>query len=421
MNKQAEIDWPLVMKLFAGGALTGAGLGAGTSFMRYLQSLQDQARTDTSSDDDVLYLNLPDRQMPAGRRRKMASTATFATGGLAGILGTLLAYNAVRGAYQKVRKKQLQRELDQAQQIYLGSLTPGMGKAASQFSALSKGVGSAYLALILAALGSGVVANRVLQKQFPPVKNPNRQRPRKIVIRSPREEEQTLQAQDGVTPDALEGLVRTASQFPKVASADAGLVDLIHAVAQGRGDEFVNNVAQVGVEAALDLVKGARHTKSSNLNRNLAMTWICSEPMVATAMEPLIAAEFHDGGGAWLTKLAMRVEPRFHADLVGLSESAVQGSRRAFYAPLTQGRKIAMDIGPGMFETALLSKSLGAILGNGADQTEEGDASKGKQPGSSDTPVSRDSSPVDVELGGDEAKRFWNTYGSAVDNAVAKV
>lgn len=441
MKKQAAIDWPLVMKMFAGGALTGAGVGAGSSFLRYLQSLRDRTQTDTAADDDVLYLDIPETPVkPSKPQRKAASTMTYATGGLAGILGTLLAYNAVRGAYQKARKKQLQKELDQAQQIYVGDLGTQrtFAKGASQFGALSKGVGSAYLALFLAALGSGVVANRMLQKQFPPTKSPNRQRPRKIVVRtrkSPEEaEEKTLVSDKAITPDALEGLVRTNLNMPKVANADGSLADLVAAIAAGRGDEILKNAAEYGLDSALDLVKGARHDKVSSLQHNLAITWLCTQPYLSEAIQPLAAAEFQDAGGEWYVKAAAFIPEQYHDDLVGLTEAATRESRKAFYAPLLEGRKIAMDLGGGLLETALLSRGIGSILG-GKPQGEEpapGDGQdsganleqsrhKNKLPGSTDTPVSDESTPPDLELDSDQAKRFWAQYGGSIDSAVAKV
>lgn len=436
MKKQAEIDWSLVMKLFAGGALTGAGLGAGTSFMRHLQNLRDQTRQDTSLDDDVLYLNLPERPpKPTTGRRKVASTSTFAAGGMAGILGTLLAYNAVRGAYQKARKKRLQQELDQAQNIYLTSLSPGdMGKQASQFGMLSTGVGSVYLALLLSALGSGVVANKILQKNFPAHKNPNRMRPRKIVVCSPHaegEDERTLVSKNEITPDALEGLVRTDLDMPKVANADGSLADLVAAVASGRGAEFKDHLENLGLETALDLVKGARHEKVSSFRRNLALTWICSDPMVSEAIAPLAAAEFQEGGGEWVMKTAAEIEDKYQPALCGLVEASAQKLRQTFYAPVMAHRKLAMDLGSGsgMLENVLLAKSLSAILGDKKPQddgsghvdSEAPGSSKAPQPGATDTPVSVDSTPPDVELSNQEAKNFWEQYGPAVDSAVARV
>lgn len=431
MKKQAEIDWPTVMKLFAGGALTGAGLGAGTSFMRYLQSLKDQTAVDTSADDDVLYLTLPDKQPKPMMRGKRASTATFATGGLAGVLGTILAYNAVRGMYQKQRKKQLQQELDQAQNIYLGNLTgPGLPgdqmKQASQFGTITKGVGSLYLALFLAALGSGVVTNRMLQKQFPAVKNPNRNRPRKVVVRSQNSlggvDDRALTSDQPITPDALEGLVRTDLQMPKVANADCSLADLVGAVASGRGEEFRDNLRTHGLEIALDLVKGARHEKASNLHRNMAITWVCTDPMVSEAIQPLVAAEFQEGGGEWYVKAAAEIPEQYHDALVGLVETSTQDTRRAVYAPIASRCKVAMTELTSPLEGMMLARGLGSLLSATKEEQQPKDTVKHKKPTTrSDTHVSEDSGPIDVELDNDAAQKFWGRYGADIDSAIAKV
>jgi len=91
MNKQAVIDWPTVLKLMGGGAMLGTGIGAGSSLVNYLSNLNAKAKAkqDTSRDDDVLYLDLPSKPLPAVPGVKQAasgSPATFAFGGL----GTML-------------------------------------------------------------------------------------------------------------------------------------------------------------------------------------------------------------------------------------------------------------------------------------------------------------------------------------------
>lgn len=422
MKKQAAIDWPLVLKLFAGGALTGAGLGAGSSFLRHLQTLQAQAKPDSAADDDVLYLDVPETPEVAGQpRRKRASTMTFAAGGLSGILGTILAYNAVRNAYQKARKRQLQSELDASQQIYLGDLGAQrdlVKGASSQFSALNKGVGGVYLALFLAALGSGVVANRLLQKQFPALKSPNRNRPRKIVVRSRKPEgvadEQTVMSGNEVTPDALEGLVRTNLQMPKAANADGSVADLVGAIADGLYPQVKSALTCHGLDYTLDMVKGARHAKVGALRHNLALTCLCADPLLSEAIQPLVASEFHDAGGEWCMKLAAHVPEEYQDSLAQLSEALLHDTRKAIYAPLMSMHKVSMDLGPGTLETALLAKSLGSIL---SDQGNNGQ----RQPGTMDTPVSTESSPPDIEMTDDEAKNFWARYGNDVDNALKKV
>ena len=421
MNKQAAIDWNTVLKLLAGGAVTGAGLGAGTSYLRYLKALNEQASADTSADDDVLYLDLPSRPQVAAGRRKRASTGTFAMGGLAGILGTIVAYNAVRDLYQRSQKKRLQKELDQAQNIYVGDLSTqsGLAKGASQFSPLTKGVGTLYLAGILAALGSGVVANRLLQKTFPPIKSPNRGKPRKIVVRSKSpEDEEVITPKEGVNPDSVEGLVRSNLVMPKEAHADGMTADLVVAAAMGRCEEIRDNISSYGLDAALDMVKGARFEDPGLLRKHLAVTWLCNDPFVSTAMEPLIAAEFYDRT-PWACKLAAHVPEQYHENLMNLVGAACRDVRHNVF------KKIAAFIQtPDVFakqastlETMLLANTLRSVLDDKPEPEPE------KKPGhQSNVPISEDS-PVlpDVELSDDEAKKFWGQYGKMIDNTIEKV
>jgi hypothetical protein len=439
MNKQATIDWPTVLKLFGGGALTGAGLGAGTSLVRYLQSLNETANQE--KDDDVLYIDLPKKNQPMANRRmqsapKWASAntvGTFAMGTTAGLLGTFLAYKAVRDAYQRSRKEQLQKELDAAHHLYLGNLgtSSELQKAASQFGLLTKGVGMGYLALLASALGSGVVANRMLQKFFPPIQRPGGDRPRKVIIRSEDPDQDVVEEPDGgVTPDATEHLVRTSLANPKAASVDGGLADLIAAAAQGRCDEIRENVS-IGVDFMFDAVKGARHEKTSSVNRNLAITWVSTDPLVSEAIQPVLAAEFHDMSPG-LFKMASYVPREYHNSLVGVVESATQEVRRSIYSKLAThipavksagaaGAVIASDL----LEYLLLSQGLKNTMSENQGSVQ----GHNRQPNHIATPMSKDSPNMadhnkglpDYQIEDADAQQFAQKYGPSIDNAMQRV
>lgn len=415
----STIQWPLVAKLFAGGALTGAGLGAGSSVLRYLKSLEEQAQPDTSADDDVLYVNLRRKKKESPdktRRPKSATSATFATGGLAGILGAMLAYNQVRSAYQSARRKRLQTELDDAQQLYLDTLSSesDLSKAASDFGFLSKGVGSAYLALLLAALGSGVAANQLLKKQFPAVQPGMRNRPRKIVVRSDEDAPPSeVQTNLDVTPDHLEGLVRTTLDYPKSASVDGSLADLVGAVACGRTNELRAGILDVGADGVLDLVKGARSHDPGGLRHELAVTLVCCDPLISEAMSPLIAAEFLDGGGSGYAKLASALPEADQAELLHFPELMAQQTRRAYYEPWAGfGKKMAMTDAP--IEAYLLSRSLQQLLGDDSKPSREE-----VTPRDTNTAPGQQTSEPSVEMSGLTARDFWQRYGDTLDKAMA--
>lgn len=440
MKKQADIDWPTVLKLFAGGALVGGGLGAGTSFFRYLNDLKQRAQPDTGVDDDVLYLHLPKAPaaIPGMKMSSANTTGTFITGGVGGVLGTILAYNAVRNLYQKQRKKKLQEELDRSQNIYLGNLSTQSEKQkqASQFGMLTKGVGGVGLALVLAALGSGIAANRLLTKQFPAIKKPNRDRPRKIVIMRDKpkdtdEEPEPEVVKGNVSPDMLENVARTSMNMPKVANADGCLADLVGAVAAGRGQEIKENILDLGVESTLDLIKGARFEKVGSLRRNLAFTWIANDPVVSTAMGPLIAAEFQEGGGEWFMKAAREIPREYHDALVGMAEAGTQECRAAIYKNFQKfdGVKQAAGLASnGLMRSILLAGGVGALLDNdrpaqptGQPMGQSTASDTTDSPGDTNTPESQDSELPDVELSDEHAKRFWEQNRGLIDRAIQKV
>ncbi len=450
MKKQADIDWGMVAKLFAGGALTGAGVGAGTSLVRYLQTLNDKAnqQKDTAYDDDVLYINLPRKDQPMANRRaptgpKYASTntvGTFTTGTMAGLLGTYMAYNAIRNMYQKHRKQQLQDELDRAQNVYLGGLTDSsqLQKNAAQFSTLTKGFGTAHLALLLSAVGSGIVANRMLQKFFPPIQRPGGDRPRKIVVRSQNTGAEQVTEPEEVTPDAVESTVRTALSNPKIASADCGIADLVAAAAQGRSEEIRDNL-YLGVDFMFDSVKGARHQKVSGLSRNLAVSWVSADPMVSAAISPVVASEIHEMSPG-LFKLASHVSREFHDDLVGMVGASACEVRRAIYAKISSKLPVfpeksagaaAAIIGSDILQALLLNSSMHSALGdNGSRGQNQGqDTSRNRTPGHTNTPISKDSPDMarynkgvtQFEIEDDDAKQFMDKNGPAIDSALRKM
>ena len=346
MNKQAAIDWPTVLKLMGGGALLGTGVGAGSALVNYLSNLnaKAKARQDTSRDDDVLYLDLPARPaapVPGTKVAAAGSPATFAFGGLGTMLGAYLAYNAVRGAYSNVRRKQLQKELDAAQHAYLGGLDQSaqMQKAAAAFSGINKVVGSGYLAGLLTILGSAVLANKVLQKQFPdrPQRHPHQ--PRKIVIRTLRGDgmDKEVPAAGAITPDATENLTRL--NMANLKSASWGLTDLVAHAALGGCQEFKRNVETLGLDSALDLIKGASEREVSPIAENLAISWIAHDPLVSEAIQPYLAAQlFEDSPTFAKAASALANSPDIDEgdleDLIGLTEVVAQTTREACFAPV---------------------------------------------------------------------------------------
>ena len=333
-TKQAGVDWPSVLKMLAGGAFVGTGIGAGTSLINQLGNLRQESAPEPE-DKNTLYLNLPPRPAPAKSRRiknasDQNSAATFALSGAGAIAGTYMAYNVIRNAYQNARKRQLAKELDSAHNVYLGKLSDSaeLGKSASQFPALSRGVGAAYLALLLTGVGSGIVANKVLNKQFPTIKEPERFGPKRIVIRSKAPDDDTSPGEDKeANTDEIEGLLRYHMADEKRAAV-SGFADLVAAAAQGRCQEIQDNIEDV--DTLMDLVKGASYDSVDPWKKNLAITWLAADPEISETLAPVLASEFADSCPG-LFKLACYITPKVGRKLTGLVKAAVAQTRQAVY------------------------------------------------------------------------------------------
>lgn len=340
-TKQAAVDWPTVLKLMGGGAALGTGVGAASTLVQYLNNLNMRAKKkrDTSLDDDVLYLNLPAAKEASVKSadNDRGTAATFAFGGLGSLMGAYLAYNLVRSQAAKIRRQQLQGELDNAQNTYLTGLA-GV-KQASQFSGVSKVVGSGYLAGLLTILGSAILTNKILQRQFPSGREGRSTQPRKIVIRSQKPGMEKEIPAVGTSPDAMENLARLNLANQKSASA-WGLTDLVAAVGQGRGAEIKEMVKTAGLDAAMEITKGASDEEYSRLGENLAISWLAHDPLMSEALAPYLAAQFHNDSPTFSKAAAALlanpdVDPQELDELVGLTEVVAREVRKEAFANIT--------------------------------------------------------------------------------------
>lgn len=431
MKKSAEIDWSTVGKMMAGGAMAGAGTASVVSLLRYLQDLRTRAaqtqRPDTAWDDDVVYVNLPPRTKGASDGSNTA--ATFAFGGLGGLLGTLLSYNLVRDLYHKQRKRQLQGDIDKAQQIYLDRLSP-VKEASGQFSTLTKGVGSAWLLALLTTLGSAVVSNRVLSAKYPALKSPNRDKPRKVVIRrtpagAPAEE--TVDNVDG-TPEATEALLRN-HLANKTASHASGMADLVAAVSHGRGDEVLEALGQGGLDGLFAVVKGASAVESPLFKRDLAATWVAARPGLSDAVRPLLAAEFqaaHPGEYDVICKLAARDSEIVGEQLSVLAQLAVEVNRdrRADrWRPALSKSASADMLGllPGPLDTVGVANELANLLTvNNETETEQPASTLASASSRESTPITQHKKGLDFEMDDEAALDFARHHGDAIDGVLRK-
>lgn len=425
-SKQAGVDWPSVLKMLAGGAFVGSGIGAGTSYLNQLGNLKEDAAPE-QDDKNTLYINLPGKQTqvpPAKGTKKRASdensAMTYALGGVGAIAGTYMAYNVIRNAYQNSRKRQLQKELDQAHQVYMGKLgdQASLEKGASQFPMLSKGVGMAYMALLAAGVGSGIVANKILDKQMPPIEEPNRFEPKRIVIRTKNDqdggEDKEASIDVEIGPDEIEGLLRYHLEDAKRASI-SGFNDLVSAAAQGRCQDVHDNIGDL--DTLFNMVKGAGLEVVDPWKRNLAITWLSTEPEISETLAPVLAAEFADACPG-LFKMASHTEPRVHKALVGLVKAAVSQTRRAVHQTVWSQVKMAETMFdrfiPAPAENLLLANSLREMLSAPDEKKMEGVSSA-----MSDSPKVHPPT-ANIAADDDAAARFLMSHKGDLEKSLAE-
>lgn len=305
----------LISNYLIGGAALGGSGALLTSLLNYMKTLKEQAPLEAErEDDDTLYVNVPKSPL-AKKAAQGAGASDLAAGGLAltgGLMATLGSYAAVRKAYQAVKRKQLQEQLDQSQQIFLdqaaqeaeqskraGVLQPQAGKP---MGLAELGWSSPVAFALLSAIAAGALTNKALDKTFPQVKKPTNPGPKRVVVRkappAPVEEEEPEKVAFDKFPEqdhmdnGVEYLIHLAMGSKSASESD--LVDIVHAVAQGRKDEFVQNMMQFGFDTAMDTIKGASENKLSTIERQLAAGICVKSAALNPVVTLLAAAEYAD-------------------------------------------------------------------------------------------------------------------------------
>lgn len=300
----SQRDKDLVSNYLLGGAATGGGIALATALVNYLRHLKKE--DDTDKDDDTIKI------YKAAPQEKVAMTLggpLALTGGVVSAAGT---YALVNKLYEMLRKKQAQDKLDEAQNIFLES--QGYKKLdkkkekeeeTTEKSASGKGMSMSELGVsiplalpLLMALGSGVVAHKMLNKSFP-IKKKEVTGPRRIeIVDAPKveekkEEEEDILKEAGVTDmDGYEFLLRTVNMAK---SASSTVSNLIATAADGRFKDFKKAASTIGFVNALDTVKGASKAVSADpLTEQLAITYVAKSASTGEQTKLLAAAEFAD-------------------------------------------------------------------------------------------------------------------------------
>lgn len=294
----------LIKNYLVGGAAMGGSAALITSLINYISTLKQQAPADPErEDDETLYLNVGKSAGEGAGAIDMASGGLALTGGLLSTLGT---YALVRKMYQNIKRKQLQEELDRAQQSFMQNAeAEAESKQAAVVGGEPMGLGelswSAPVAFaLLSAIAAGALTNKTLDKTFPRVKKPKDSSPKRIVLRkNPKEEEEEEEkvAYDKMAAseqydDGLEFLTQLCMGSKSASKSE--LVDIVHAVAQGRGPDLTSHILEYGFDSAMDTIKGASEVRINAAQKQTAISYCVKSAALNPIVSMLAAAEYND-------------------------------------------------------------------------------------------------------------------------------
>lgn len=298
----SENDKRTINKYLMGGLQLGAGVGLITTMLNYMKNLKN--RESTADDDDTLYIrkkrnNIQKEASTASNDDSYFAVPVALTGG---ILASMLSYKAIKSLYNKFRARQAQKELDEAQNIFLD--TSGYEKAGSitkSAEETGRGVTMGEVALsapallpMLSALATGAVTLHILNKNFP-LRKLKPKKPRKIEVIDDQVDDEMQQKQasyDSLLDDGANEYLFRMTLLTK--SDDSDLNRLFKTAAIGRLQEFTKTAADIGFLNALDTLKGAENNNVSKDQEELALIAVTKSASVSDCANLLAAVEFFD-------------------------------------------------------------------------------------------------------------------------------
>lgn len=288
-------DKSLIKKWLIGGASVGGGVALATSLVNYLKHIN---RSQADEDDDTLYLIRKKNPEEEGLPKAASLGGGLAISG--GVLSSLGAYALVKKLYEAMRKKEAQDELDKYQKAFLDvqgyekadkkTVMAQKSASAGRPMSVSEGVWSLPVAVpILVALGSGVLAKKVLDNTYPIPKKKKVTGPKRVEIIDDADE--IAEKVASAVPDScgLELLYRTV-QFKKEASSS--ISDLISAIAVGDAGRFEKAASEIGYADALSVVKGAASEDVDPVSEQIAITYMAKKASIAPQTAIVAASEF---------------------------------------------------------------------------------------------------------------------------------
>lgn len=333
----STVDKEIIRNFLIGGASLGGGAALLTSLLNYMKRMDDR-RKESDDDDDVLYV-YKDNQAPiqktAGKEAgKEKGWTALGTGLAGGVASTLATYMLVRKLYTEFMKREAQKELDEAQHIFVGShgykdakqtpikrtISLEEGDPLKQIDVTAKGdviakpeeevekvaaesrrgmTGMEYLEAapvalpLILALASGVVTNEVLKSKFGTPK-PKIKPPKRIeVVDKPADDQDEYTKMAGypeeMEDDASEFLLRMTLANP---CENSDLTNLVKAAAMGGQRAIKDTVMTIGFQNTLGMVKGASAQMPDPLAEHLAICYLNKSARLKHGTRLVAAGEF---------------------------------------------------------------------------------------------------------------------------------
>jgi hypothetical protein len=182
-------------KFLLAGGLLGTSVGTATALVNWLKTLHTDAKERSSKDDDTIIVTIP--------RMEKQALSPWDLG--VGMTGSILAFGGanllVRNIAQAIRRKQIQKRVDEAQKIFIKNtlLEKNLAESKEAFyekrgiaeetgkplGALDILAGGGVTIPLLILLASGVLSYKALDKYFPPPRSSKAKNigPKKVVLR----------------------------------------------------------------------------------------------------------------------------------------------------------------------------------------------------------------------------------------------
>lgn len=280
-----------ISKFLLGGAALGGSAALVTSLINYLNKLKKEVPS-SDADDDTLYVY------------KKQASITNGTAIAGGVVSALASYIAIKKLYQKFREHEAQKELDEAQHIFLDESGYKEASARRSMGTWDAIAGAPVALPILLALAGGVTVNEILKSNFPGKKQKVKA-PRRIEVLDAKDVEALRQvggptapaapetekeaSYDEVDDDAQEFLCRLALLNPV---DDSGLQALQKAAALGGHEMFKHTAMQIGFIPAMNTVKGAFNKKADAVREHVALGWMNKCAYLKSSVGLMAAGEF---------------------------------------------------------------------------------------------------------------------------------